>query len=243
MGWQVQSLHFVAFPLDEQPVDLLPAWLKVFSVSPQSYQQTQGVPGGATATGPIGFGMVATLTAVPGRVEIVISTPGNDADEQPPTIENVAGAMSRLKIQAGKLMSELPSARLAMNINAMQVASSQDEANSIFAAETGLAGLVPPHGTDLQFQLNVPRAEENGLGMNRVCRWATVIAQKVTVHMVLGSVPRSAATTTFLSTLLIDVNTLLDGAVIPPSSAPSVIDALAREASTILEGGYARLTS
>jgi|SRR5579863_6723446 len=242
MSWKADSLHFVAFGDIASAVDSLQPWLRVFGNSPQ---QLQNAPTGqqpfSTASGSVGAYQFA-INSNPGRVELVLG-PGQSSSGSPEPIADWKSALQLLVSHAVAASENMNSNRVAIVGNFSQKTANAEQAGQIFKTQIGVKD-VPERAVDLSFGFNIKKdLNDIANGMNRLCRWGTGV-QKIFGMQInsTGGAPTISIQEDHVAILQIDINTAIMD-FHDNDLRNSIVQQLAFEVTSIVEGGYAYFIS
>lgn len=203
MSWQARTVSFVLVV----PSIAFDNAGQIFQVSTGSFPQMvqQLAPVGTIAGGPFGGGW-ANLQVMPGRLQIdIVPTPGFTGGI--PTISDISGALTLGQSFASKLAAGRVVTRIGCVIDALREMASYEEARADVLRQLPFLD-VPEQANEIVFQLNCPTtlAALDGVQINRLCRWSSIISQMVQFD-VQGGAPSGFAHESHASSLFVDVNT------------------------------------
>ena len=250
MDWSADSMSCVTFTQQQSPgtvvPDTLQAWQRVFSTSPQSFNQ---LPGGSQASGIVGSHLAA-ITAQLGRTELALHPvpPSPDAQLQvagispfPPSTADVEGMLQVLSAYGRAFATLNAITRVAVLVNLSKQASDPSQASEEFERHTRIQ--TPVGSSDLTFTYNLPGKLIGGGGMNRIRRWSTATHQAFLMQMMqVNAGPVAPATpilhTTYATLFQIDVNTAPQQTNLPNGEIVKIFDELVSEARSLMSGQH-----
>jgi len=238
--WKSQSVQLVWFLSSVENVRASKVFEELTGSEPLSYQSNR-VPNPTNpflgvANGPH-EGFEFSVQIQPGRMDLVL-TPTMEGQE------NVEGLLLvetekavRTAVAAAANVGDISPVRLALIINLFEPSESLSVSRALIEERIGFSPNIGEY-SDLVFQINRRKQLASPeIEINRLLRYGSITLQTFSVSFQPGGVPSPVTIAQFGASLMVDINTIIDGRTFSKADTDTIFSQIAGEALRIAASG------
>ena len=229
--WPSQSVQCTWFVNAAEHIKAHTLYEKLFGTEPDTMQQSKSVgpanPFFSHSSGNLG-GMNALVQVQPGRVDAILA-PDEREDSITIETERAVKLLSAKLIEAPLLQQSVY--RIALVVNLFSVQGNEDASQRELFSLAGIKQDIPNAKSTI-FQVNSPIDITDGVKLNRLVRYSCVAVQKFVLNIAGGGMETAAIPASFASfgvQMMLDFNTVPDGAAIPNERQPVLFNNMVAE--------------